>query len=195
MLNVSFGFTQEAALFIPLLSSRAKYNKACCWSWLHGVKKKAVESREKRNTVTISWNKGLFFALTFMKPTCLLSSRRWWEWAVQTYTIVAAPASNGVGCISHLLQGLGTQVAQLPQAAVVEHPRADPAGVQVVGGPHLTHVTHLVTRGLTLKETKRSRVKRSLLPVWSIVWFDGQLHLPPIKALRWAENEASVRQW
>lgn len=68
--------------------------------------------------------------------------------AAQTYTIVAAPASNSVGSISHLLQGLGTQVAQLPQAAVVKHPRTDSAGVQVVGRPHLTHVTHLITRWL-----------------------------------------------
>lgn len=65
-----------------------------------------------------------------------------------TYTIVAAPASNSVGCISHLLQGLGTQVAQLPQTAVVKHPCADPAGVQVFGRPHLAHVTHLITRWL-----------------------------------------------
>ena len=61
-----------------------------------------------------------------------------------SYAVVAAPAGDGVGRVPHLLQGLGPQVAQLPQAAVVEDARADPAGVQVVGRPHLTHITHLV---------------------------------------------------
>lgn len=65
-----------------------------------------------------------------------------------TYTIVATPAGDSVGCISHLLQGLSTQVAQFPQATVMEHPSADPAGVQVIGRPHLTHVTHLIARWL-----------------------------------------------
>lgn len=63
---------------------------------------------------------------------------------MQTYTVVAAPASYSVGCIFHLLQGLGTQVAQLPETAVVEHPSADPAGVQVISRPDLTHVAHLI---------------------------------------------------
>lgn len=62
-----------------------------------------------------------------------------------TYTVVAAPAGDAVGRVTHLLQGLGPQVAQLPQAAVVKHPAADPAGVEVVGGPHLAYVAHLVT--------------------------------------------------
>lgn len=76
---------------------------------------------------------------------------------MQTYTIVAAPASNSVGCISHLLQGLGTQVTQLPQAAIVEHPSTDPAGVQVVGRPHLTHIAHLIIRWLRFKKKKVSQ--------------------------------------
>lgn len=67
---------------------------------------------------------------------------------LQTYTVVAAPAGDAVGRVSHLLQGLGAQVAQLPQAAIMEHPGAGPAGVKVVGRPHLAHVTHLVARRL-----------------------------------------------
>lgn len=68
-----------------------------------------------------------------------------------THTIVAAPASHSVGCVSHLLQGLSTKIAQLPQTAVMEHPRADPAGVEVVRRPHLTDITHLVARRLVEK--------------------------------------------
>lgn len=74
-----------------------------------------------------------------------------------THTIVAAPASHGVGRVSHLLQGLGTKIAQLPQAAVMEHPSADPAGVEVVRRPHLTDITHLVARRLVEKAESLTR--------------------------------------
>lgn len=70
----------------------------------------------------------------------------------RTYTVVAAPAGGAVGHVPHLLQSFGPQVAQLPQAAVVEHPGADPAGIQVVGRPHLAHVAHLVA-GRLRRET------------------------------------------
>lgn len=80
---------------------------------------------------------------------------------IVTYTVVTAPAGDSVGCISHLLQGLGTQVAELPKAAIMEDPGADPAGVQVVGRPHLTHVTHLIAWGL--KEGKNS-LKSAIIP-------------------------------
>lgn len=68
-----------------------------------------------------------------------------------THAVVAAPARPGFGCVAHLLQGLGPEVAQLPQAAVVEHPGADPAGVKVIGRPHLAHIAHLVARRLRRK--------------------------------------------
>lgn len=68
-----------------------------------------------------------------------------------TYAVVAAPAGAAFGCVAHLLQGLSAQVAQLPQAAVMEDAGADPAGVKVIGRPHLTHVTHLVARRLRQK--------------------------------------------
>jgi len=71
-------------------------------------------------------------------------------------------AYRGVGGVPHLLQRLGPQVAQLPQAAVVEDPRADPARVQVVRRPHLTHVTHLVVGRLhTQKESEGEREREA----------------------------------
>lgn len=75
---------------------------------------------------------------------------------MRTHTVVAAPAGGAVGRISHLLQGLGPQVAQLPQAAVMENPGADSAGVEVVGCPDFAHVAHLVARRLRsgLRDTK-----------------------------------------
>lgn len=88
------------------------------------------------------------YLFVLAKTACVLSRKWRWQWVEQAYTIVATPAGNSVGCIFHLLQGLGTQVAQLPQAAVMEHPSADPAGVQVIGRPHLTHITHLIARWL-----------------------------------------------
>lgn len=132
--------TQEAAVFTQ--GNTLKLKHICC-STSFTLTRRPVE---QMLTPTPTWCIFLahVHAFTFMKPTCFLSSERWWQRAVHTYTIVAAPASNSVGRISHLLQGLGAQVAQLPQAAVVEHPSADPAGVQVVGRPHLTHVTHLI---------------------------------------------------
>lgn len=96
----------------------------------------------------------VYFLVWAHASACLLSSECRWQRAVQTYTIVAAPASNSVGRISHLLQGLGAQVAQPLQAAVVEHPGADPAGVQVVGRPHLAHVAHLFARRLRQKQSQ-----------------------------------------
>lgn len=82
-----------------------------------------------------------------------------------THTIVAAPAGDIVGCISHLLQGLGTQVAQLPQTAVVEDPCANLTRVQVVGRPHLAHVTHLIAgRLLDKAETPNYHLP---FPFWS----------------------------
>lgn len=69
-----------------------------------------------------------------------------------THTVVAAPARTGFGCVAHLLQGLGSEVAQFPQAAVVEYTGADPAGVKVIGRPHFAHVTHLVARRLRKNE-------------------------------------------
>lgn len=74
---------------------------------------------------------------------------------LQTHTVVAAPASAAVGRVPHLLQGLSAQVAQLPQAAVVENPRADPAGIEVVGRPHLADIAHLVARRLKQKRVSQ----------------------------------------
>lgn len=80
-----------------------------------------------------------------------------------THAVVAAPAHPGFGCIAHLLQGLGSEVAQLPQAAVMEHPGADPAGVEVIGRPHLAHVAHLFAWRLRRKKVRRKlRVKNML---------------------------------
>lgn len=70
---------------------------------------------------------------------------------VSTHTVVAAPARAGLGCVTHLLQGFSSEVAQLPQATVVEHTGADPAGVKIIGRPHLAHITHLVARRLRQK--------------------------------------------
>lgn len=76
---------------------------------------------------------------------------------VQTHTVVAAPAGGAVGRVAHLLQGLGTQVAKLPQTAVMENPGADPAGVKVVGCPDFAHVAHLVAGRLrsSLRDTEQ----------------------------------------
>lgn len=68
-----------------------------------------------------------------------------------THTVVAAPARAGFGFVAHLLQGFSSEVAQLPQATVVEHPRADPAGVKIIGRPHLAHIAHLVAWRLRQK--------------------------------------------
>lgn len=70
---------------------------------------------------------------------------------VFTHTVVAAPARAGFGCVAHLLQGFCSEVAQLPQATVVEHPGADPAGVKIIGRPYLAHITHLVAWRLRQK--------------------------------------------
>lgn len=65
-----------------------------------------------------------------------------------THAVIAAPASGGVGRLSHFLQGFSAQVTNLLQTAVVEDPRARPAGEQIVCRPNLTHLAHLIVYGL-----------------------------------------------
>lgn len=76
-----------------------------------------------------------------------------------TDAVVAAPACRGVSCLPHLLQEFGAQVAQLPQTAVMEDSCAGPAGEQVVGRPHLTHLAHLIIDRLEEKAIKVTRLK------------------------------------
>lgn len=161
-----------------MLQNTVEQNRVSCWSRIHGatnapskvVVSNCLEWEESnrgngekprlrfaeitlknilagQDTLTLKPTWWIFFFVSVHLHVWKLHVLRWWAGA-GAYAIVAAPAGDGVSCVSHLLQGLGAQVAQLPQAAVVEHPGADPAGVQVVSRPHLAHVAHLVARRL-----------------------------------------------
>lgn len=101
---------------------------------------KKQQTRQQPSTEKHSLQNNLFFIL-------------WDLVLVFTHAVVAAPARAGFGCVTHLLEGFRSEVAQLPQATVVEHPGADPAGVKVVGRPHLAHITHLVAWRLRQKRS------------------------------------------
>lgn len=74
--------------------------------------------------------------------------------AVRAYTVVAAPASFCVGCLSHLCHAISLDVAHAAQTAIMENPGTDPAWKEALSCPDLTDITHLIVDNLAKRISK-----------------------------------------